>query len=249
MNCEAIKPTNGVGSSSGGQNINCQTGAGLSDTGGNEFINIVAHGVGLLDLSHEFYIDSSNCLVEGCEAYNGHGAGIQVQGNTVNSANNIIRNNIVHDMVGSIGGGDRRWGIVLSGLNTGTQVYNNVVYNIPLGSGYGIHIFHGDSTTIYFNTIYNAAAIGIFDDGGNSAVIRNNIAYNNGTNISLNGSSIASNNWTNTNGNPLFVNEGSHDFRLQAGSPCKAFGVAIGGISTDILGNARGNPPSVGAYE
>jgi len=51
------------------------------------------------------------------------------------------------------------------------------------------------------------------------------------------------------NKNPLFENAAEDDFQIQSTSPCKGAGKAISSILTDIKGNTRNNPPSIGAYE
>ena len=47
--------------------------------------------------------------------------------------------------------------------------------------------------------------------------------------------------------NPIFVS--NIDYRPQDISPLLDAGVAIAGITTDILGDLRGTPPTIGAYE
>ena len=46
---------------------------------------------------------------------------------------------------------------------------------------------------------------------------------------------------------PLFVS--ASFLRPQVGSPLLGAGQSIAGITTDIVGDPRGNPPTVGAYE
>ena len=48
---------------------------------------------------------------------------------------------------------------------------------------------------------------------------------------------------------PLFVNPSGGDYHLKVGSPCLGAGTPITGITTDLDGKTRGNPPSIGAYE
>jgi hypothetical protein len=53
---------------------------------------------------------------------------------------------------------------------------------------------------------------------------------------------------SNVNADPKFVTPGS-DFHLQSGSPAIGAGVAVSGLTRDIDGRLRPNPPSAGAYE
>lgn len=48
---------------------------------------------------------------------------------------------------------------------------------------------------------------------------------------------------------PLFVDPGFFDYRLQPGSPCIDKGVAAGAPTTDIAGNPRDDKPDQGCYE
>jgi hypothetical protein len=57
----------------------------------------------------------------------------------------------------------------------------------------------------------------------------------------------ASNNKVNQD--PQFVDYTKDDYHLQEGSPAKAAGQAIPGITADIDGKPRANPPSIGCYE
>jgi len=47
----------------------------------------------------------------------------------------------------------------------------------------------------------------------------------------------------------LFVNASSGDLHLKTGSPCLGGGTSNGAPPTDLDGNPRPNPPSMGAYE
>ncbi|HOS17121.1 MAG TPA: hypothetical protein PKX15_08950 [Bacteroidales bacterium] len=51
------------------------------------------------------------------------------------------------------------------------------------------------------------------------------------------------------NNNPSFENEHEYDYQLKASSPCKGAGKTMPAVITDIKGNARNSPPSIGAYE
>jgi len=51
------------------------------------------------------------------------------------------------------------------------------------------------------------------------------------------------------NQDPLYADQPKGDYHLQETSPAKHAGTAIPGITTDLDGNPRGNPPSIGCYE
>ena len=53
----------------------------------------------------------------------------------------------------------------------------------------------------------------------------------------------------NIHADPMFANPAIGNFHLVAGSPCLGAGIAITGVTTDLIGATRGNPPSMGAYE
>ena len=69
-----------------------------------------------------------------------------------------------------------------------------------------------------------------------------NLFYNAGIVDSMGAHSI-------TGTNPLFMNQAGDNYRLAVGSPAIRKGTAIGGITTDLRGAPRGNPPTIGAYE
>lgn len=51
------------------------------------------------------------------------------------------------------------------------------------------------------------------------------------------------------NQDPQYVDYSKDDYHLQASSPAKAAGIALPGITADIEGSPRANPPSIGCYE
>lgn len=196
-----------------------------------------------------FSSESDDNLVEGMDVYNNLGYGIHVWTGTTALANrNIFRDNNVHHNGTATG----QCGIVYSGGADG-QIYNNRVW---ANGGGGICANHGGGSAtgilIAHNSVYgnqgNSGFYGIYTPG-NSAVVRNNISYNNGGlgNVSY-GSSTQSNNITT---NPLFVNVGTGDFHLQAGSPAIDAGTttSVTGITTDADGTTWSVPREAGAYD
>lgn len=222
--------------------------------GGNEFINLVVHGGGPSDFSHNFYIQSSNNLVEHCTMYNAAGNGVQIYNGYGhnNTSNNIVRYNVIRDITRPLG---RHRGVIVSRGNN-NQIYGNLIYNIQ-GTNTptaGIEVFSSSSqnTKIYNNTIFNTNGRGIqIDTGASGTVVRNNIAYQSDTGNYLdNGTNtVQSNNVFSSN--PLFVNSGASNFHLQAGSPARNTGTFIALVNSDIDSTVRPQEGSldIGAYE
>ena len=146
------------------------------------------------------------------------------------------------------------------------KIINNLISeNLSYDAGAGIQC--GNSSPMIINntiTLNNSQNIG----GGASwhasfPVIFNTIFWanrtNNGDEISLNaGSSInisfsvVKDVWPgegNISVDPLFVDPVNGDYRLSDNSLCIAAGTAIDAPVKDILGNDRGTPPDMGAYE
>ena len=100
---------------------------------------------------------------------------------------------------------------------------------------------------------------GIYSGGGGTLTLRNSIFYGdtggevvkgNGT-VSILFSDIQGgySGTSNIDKDPLFVNASSGDLHLKTGSPCLGGGTSNGAPPTDLDGNPRPNPPSMGAYE
>ena len=121
------------------------TGMAANNIGGNQFINLTLHGGGTADFSNSIYIQTPNNLVDGCNIYDGSGAGVQIYNgyNHDMPGGNIIRNNVIHDFTRVVTGG-RADGVIIAG-GTGNQIYNNLFYNIrPNASGSAvIHVARG----------------------------------------------------------------------------------------------------------
>lgn len=222
--------------------------------GGNEFINLTVHGHGDPgDFAYAYYIQSSDNLIEGGNIYDTGGYGIQLYngyGYALN--NNIIRRNVIHDIVTSA---DTRFAGVIVASGSGTKLYNNLVYGIagnPGTGSAGIYLYAGSATEVYNNTVYGGTADGIaIESTAPNAIVRNNISYNNagGNYRNSSGSTTAANNLIGIN--PSFVNAGAGDFRPQSGSPAIDAAIAISLVTTDFAGTLRpqGNAYDIGAYE
>ena len=179
---------------------------------------------------HGFYVSGSNNLLDGMLLHHNNGFGVQFypQGNR----NNTIRNSISHSNKGT----------GLASLGDDNKVINNVVYN---NDGGGLLITESNCL-VYNNTVYNnPSGWGGMNIQGSGHKVKNNLFYQN----SVSGMSLDS---TNLNGtNPQFVNSGTGNFRLQAGSPAIDRGTALTESNTDIVGTPRPQGASfdIGAYE
>jgi parallel beta-helix repeat protein len=132
------------------------------------------------------------------------------------------------------------------------MVYNNVVYNIPLGASQaGIHVYTGNNTAIYNNTVYNVASKGILIENGAGNIVKNNIAYRNGNNYTDAGVNTVSSNNSVSGIDPRFVDPTRGNFQIQSGSPVIDAAVAISVVTTDLTGSPRPQGPAydIGAYE
>ncbi len=218
-------------------------------TGGNEFINCDISGGGrpgtdAEDNGYGIFLAGPNNLVEGCDIHDTKGAGVYVNTNGSDSAdNNVIRNNIVRETRDGSGGA---WCVYLAGNSN--QVYNNELRDPVSSSGRGVYVTTGNANQIKHNTISAVAnGIGIEAPCTNTEVKNNIVANGTGTDFydvgtGTNGS--AANNLFGTN--PLFV--GGTDYHLQAGSPAINAGADVG-IVGDHDGAARDATPDYGAYE
>jgi parallel beta-helix repeat protein len=204
-----------------------------------EILNNQIHGG--ISAGHGVYNEGSNNIIQGNNIYDIGGYGIHnysnVPGNTPN--NNLFAENTVYNCgtVRATAAG------ILVGIGSGNQCFKNVSYNnlgADLDGGVGIAV-SGTGAQIYNNTCYGNSWYGLDLSGSTSAIVRNNIAYLNGTNIETGGSSglTQSNNFTS---NPTFVNVGTGDFHLQASSAAINFGVNVGLPYS-------GSAPDAGAFE
>jgi hypothetical protein len=254
---------------------------GNADTncpGGHEFQNLKIHG-GATDetgwsscvpsggndycryTGYAYYINADNVLVENNDIYDTRLIGIQLNatGGLAETTGTIIRNNRFHDINrGGYYGSNTTTAIILADHSTGAQIYNNVLYNngTSVDASYGIYCYTSTSPLIANNTVYHqlngtGIQIGEFCSG---AVVRNNIAYNNASNYSNQGSGTSESNTVTTN--PQFVNAAAFDFHLTVNStavidtgcnPAQCPGVP----PTDADGVARpqGSSQDIGAYE
>jgi len=159
------------------------------------------------------------------------------------------------------------------GLQNGTIIRNNLVYNCTGGTNTGIYV-EGDATypntnmEIYNNTVYGCAA-GVGLAATNSARLRNNLLFGGAYPIAGYDSTGVDSDYnlmtptgsqfpegtnsiilTATTG--IVVDPSAGDFHLSPGSPAKSKGTDLSqsGFQTDIEGTARPQGTwSIGAYE
>jgi parallel beta-helix repeat protein len=220
--------------------------------GGHEFINLTIHDVGRNDFEHAIYIGESNVLVEGCNIYNIAGAGVHLyNGYGPTFSNVVVRNNTIHDSLNT-GTGQRHVGIVVANGSLGSQVYNNLIYNILANGGYGVgvSVYVADDTGIYNNTVYGNSQGILLSQYAARTVVRNNVAFRNNGDYENSGSGTAASN--NLFGiDPKFMNASGRDFRLQQGSPAIDTGTTISVVNADLTGLQRpqGGASDIGAFE
>jgi parallel beta-helix repeat protein len=231
--------------------LNNSVGSGITTdklSGDNEFLNLNIHGfTGSSSSVSGLYIKSKSNLIEGNHIYNITFNGIQLyDGSKIGIDNNIVRNNIIHDIMS----GSKGDGIVL-GSGTGNIAYNNIVYNCKR---YGIRDgYTGIATQILNNTIYNCGTdISIDTASSKDTVIKNNITYLGGTSISSSIKTAPENIANNLTGvDPKFYDAALGNFRLRLDSPAINYGTSLDLVAADIEGALRpiGNAFDAGAYE
>ena len=190
----------------------------------------------------------SNTVIQSC-----HRAGLLSMGYAIDAYNNIFSNCVEH-CVGLQGG---------SYTFTNNTIYNQYSFQRKIPALYISNFFEitkdvrilddfsgvfvnniisgrisGDTATeLYYNIDKRAAFSALFEN----CLIRT-------TSSKLSDASISAVN-TLLNRDPAFVNIEKFDFKLESNSPCKSAGKSIIWLTTDIEGNPRNVPPSVGAYE
>lgn len=120
-----------------------------------------------------------------------------------------------------------------------TDVLHTTLANASTHPGAAIVVVTG--TVNVTNTLFAHYAAGLAVNPGASANSDYNLFYDAPTNALTGTHSL-------TDTNPLFVNPAADNYRLGTYSPALGAGVDAG-IATDLDGDARGNPPSMGAYE
>ncbi len=220
-----------------------------------ELLNVNSHDNGSAPTlafpfqDHCIYIEhADDVLIDGGQYHNcAYGYGIHAYNATTQPQRTIVRN---AKSYGNAGGG------ILVGSDDGLY-YNNLVYNNTGGlGGDGIQMgYGGTGNKVYNNTIVGNGGHCVYNAASptNAGDVDNNICWANfvnqiiGTvtqskNLCSSGCAISS--------DPLFVNQGAQDFRLQPGSQAIGAGMGLPEVTADIVGTPRpvGNY-DVGAYQ
>jgi hypothetical protein len=231
--------------------------------GHNEFINLEVHHNGDPNSSlgyHGFYVQTSDNLIDGCDAHHNVGLGIQLYHEGAYTVHrNLIRNNRIHDNGKTgllIGWGDANvaynnlvWmnadGIRIDYGASNTGLYNNTVYRTTSTSGWG-GISNGSSVTpiptgsiIENNIVVLAATRGIRNTSISGPIILNNLVYQSGIGDIYDPAGTAILGGNITGQDPRFINALALDFHLSAGSPAIDAGLAISGLLFDFDGVFR----------
>jgi parallel beta-helix repeat protein len=216
--------------------------------------------VGGVQRCYGIYWMGQDSLFDGNTVYHNAGYGIHLyDSGQAGVSNNVIRNNTVYNNGYTVEGQVDYAIIVSSGSNN--QLYNNVIY----GNAKGIQVAYtngGSNNQIYNNTIYGNQYQGLeIYDSAIGTVVKNNIVFGNGSQITdwgtgtgtvfLNNLCGAPGTGCSVIGDPRFVNATSRDFHLQSGSPALDAGVTLGPVTTDYEGVPRPQGPGydLGASE
>lgn len=220
------------------------------DANSNEILTNNIHDVHGTDHMHGIYLEGSNSLIAGNAIHHCSGYGVHIyNGYAGKSANNntVYKNKVFQNgtALPSNSAG------ILLGSGSNNIAYDNLVWGNPVGIRIGFFSTVNNqalNNTVYLNT-GSQGQVGIYVSSGSGAVVKNNIIYQNGTNILNNGTgTVLANNLTI---DPLFVNVSAQDFHLEPGSPARDAGLTLGVVPDDFDGLARpqGTAYDIGAYE
>ena len=245
------------------------SGTGVSAT----LTNLEIHDIGTNGQHHGIYVQEGTIGINGCEIYNVSGHGIHPYGGTSTIE---VYGNYIHDCtVAGIGayspGGAKIYSNVLrrNGVNLRCRYsvnnleiyYNTSVEAVNHGMECRAISLDAFNAKIYNNIFYGNGAIGAYfqtHDGGVLADdcidFYNNLITGNVTSDLTLGEAAdvaavdLANNLIGGGFDPITDDAGA-GYKPGVGNAAKGAGVAVVGITTDYGGNARANPPTIGAWE
>jgi hypothetical protein len=155
--------------------------------------------------------------------------------------------------------GCQKQGIVWQGVSPGTtNIFNNVISDTGLWTAnsrayekVGIDDVGTGTINIKNNTIVNAGDMAIDMESGQTGLALNNLIVNEGSPSDLASLTDTTNVVIATVNECNFLDAAGHDYRLTTSTPGAILdqGTYSGAPALDADGNARNNPPDVGAYE
>jgi hypothetical protein len=209
-------------------------------TGYCEFINNNISNVGSDTQDHCIYTTSDNNTIWGNTLTTAAGYGLQIFDDSRAPSNNNVQYNFIYN---------NSRGIVSRGSNN--YIANNIVSDNDV-VGINILNFGGDSgIEIYNNTIYSTSSGSAISNNVDNTQIKNNIMWQNSSNITGSGSTVEA---TNLTTDPSFV-VGSPvnavDFQVNSGSNALDAGTTVSSVTNDFLEVPRpqGGAYDIGAYE
>jgi hypothetical protein len=217
------------------------------------------------------YATMTNSLIKG-NIYDHTTYGLHLydgSSNPGNTANTVFEDNIFSN-IGRDTNGHTAWYHYSSGLvaNGGVAILiandggGNIIRNNQFvnNAGSGVSLWNPNNDTIEYNTFYGNAAgeewnavTAVWSPAGPDSLLRNNIFYNNASDMHITGNMTIDHNLIGTD--PLFVNPPA-DFHLQPSSPGKtasdtggeagAYGNGNTYVGPDCTGNGSGSGDSGG---
>lgn len=225
--------------------------------------------------------NSSNALIRGNRFHDNSGVNIRIGNLAAKPIiDSIVENNRVYNARDPFFHSGNGGQVKQDGLNialygsAGSIIRNNIIYS-SYGTGmWAVNINPSKPDLIYNNVFYGNGSYGLLLSG--NSVARNNIIWGNATKISAyelrmtnshtgraeynivggnrlliqnQGTGTESNNIKNSD--PKFVNAGSGDFGIQAGSPAIDKGMTLAQVPDDFTGKKRpeGAAYDIGAFE
>ncbi|HSX45962.1 MAG TPA: choice-of-anchor Q domain-containing protein [Candidatus Saccharimonadia bacterium] len=190
---------------------------------------------------HGIYVSygNKNINISGNTIEGGHGAGIQFYHYPGTNGAKIY-NNVID------GQNTAAWGIVVR-FSTNVEIYNNTIINAqPYNSNGGTDIDFGASTNV---TLRNNIVSLPFSGGSVSGLVCDHNMFIHDANGGATAANCGSSNQTAASGG--FVNAGTGDYRLAAGSLAIDNGTTVPYATTDKAGTTRpqGSAYDIGAYE